>query len=66
MVNYGKRLPFELSKPPYDAVTEAAFEEARGILAGVVEADTYYSLGEMNKAIDLFRCDKKHPSSLSY
>ena len=39
--------------PRYNAETEAAIEEARNIMAGIVYAKTYATVAEMNADIDL-------------
>jgi DNA-damage-inducible protein J len=45
-------LPFEVRQPRFNAETEAAISEARGILDGTVQAKTYSSVAEMNADID--------------
>jgi DNA-damage-inducible protein J len=46
-------LPFELKKQPrYNAETEAAFQEARDIMAGRNKTKIYHIVAEMNADID--------------
>ena len=45
-------LPFDLKLPRYNAETEAAFKEARGIMVGEVQTKVYSSVAEMNADID--------------
>ena len=45
-------LPFEVRQPRYNAETEAAILEARGIMDGSIEAKSYASVAEMNAALD--------------
>ncbi|MCL2603021.1 MAG: type II toxin-antitoxin system RelB/DinJ family antitoxin [Defluviitaleaceae bacterium] len=39
-------LPFEVRQPRYNAETEAAIQEAKGIIAGKIKAKSYSSLDE--------------------
>ena len=45
-------LPFELKQPRYNAVTEAAMQEARDIMSGKIQAKSYSSLQEMLDELD--------------
>jgi len=45
-------LPFEVRQPRYNAETEAAIVEARGIMAGCIQTRAYSSVAEMNADID--------------
>ena len=45
-------LPFDVRQPRYNAETEAAIREARDIMAGKVEADSYESAAELFAALD--------------
>ena len=45
-------LPFELRQPRYNAVTEAAIQEANDIIAGKIKVKGYSSIEEMNADID--------------
>jgi DNA-damage-inducible protein J len=45
-------LPFKVKQPRYNAVTEAAMQEAREIIAGKAQAKVYKSVAEMNTDID--------------
>ena len=46
-------LPFEVRYPRFNAVTEAAIQETRDIIAGKIQAKTYSSVAEMNADIDM-------------
>lgn len=45
-------LPFDVRQPRYNAQTEAAMREARDIMAGKVEAESYESAAAMFAALD--------------
>lgn len=45
-------LPFDVRQPRYNAETEAAMREAKDIMNGKVEAETYGSAAEMFSALD--------------
>lgn len=45
-------LPFEVRQPRYNAETEAAIREARGIMSGKVPAERYDSAEAMFAALD--------------
>ena len=45
-------LPFEMRQPRYNAITEAAMQEANDIVAGRIKAKSYNSVAEMNADID--------------
>ena len=45
-------LPFEVRKPQYNAETESAIMEARGIMEGSIQTKSYSSVAEMNADID--------------
>ncbi len=45
-------LPFEVRQPRYNAETEAAMREARGIMSGSVPAERYDSVAAMFAALD--------------
>ena len=45
-------LPFEVKQPEYNAETEEALEEARGIASGKIAAKSYFSAKELFKDID--------------
>lgn len=45
-------LPFDVRQPRYNATTEKAMEEARGIMAGKIPANSYNSAEEMFAALD--------------
>jgi DNA-damage-inducible protein J len=40
-------LPFEMKQPRYNAETEAAMKEARGIMSGKIKAKSYTSAREL-------------------
>ena len=40
-------LPFDVRQPRYNAETEAALEEARGIMSGTIAAKSYSSASEL-------------------
>lgn len=45
-------LPFDVRKPRYNATTEAAINEARDIMAGKVDAETYDSFDDLLATLD--------------
>lgn len=45
-------MPFEVRQPRYNATTERAMEEARGIMAGKIDAPTYDSASDLFAALD--------------
>ena len=45
-------LPFEVKQPRFNAETEAAIEEARGIIAGKIPAKRYGSARELFNELD--------------
>ena len=45
-------LPFEVRQPRYNAETEAAMREARGIMSGSVPAERYDSAAAMFAALE--------------
>ncbi len=45
-------LPFEVKQPRYNAETEAAIREARDIMSGKIQAESYDSPAEMFAALD--------------
>lgn len=46
-------LPFEVKQPQFNEETEAALQEARDIMSGKIEVESYNSATEMFKALDL-------------
>jgi DNA-damage-inducible protein J len=40
-------LPFEVKKPRYNAETEAAIQEAKGIMSGKIQTKSYTSIKEV-------------------
>ncbi|GHV40073.1 hypothetical protein FACS1894187_20630 [Synergistales bacterium] len=45
-------LPFELKQPRYKTETEAALQEARGIIAGQIKTKAYHSARELSEELD--------------
>ena len=45
-------LPFEMKQPRYNAETEAAMHEARGIMSGQVQAKRYASAHDLFEDLD--------------
>ena len=45
-------LPFDVRQPRYNAETEAVMREARDIMSGKTEADTFDSVAAMFAALD--------------
>jgi DNA-damage-inducible protein J len=45
-------LPFELKQPGYSMETEAALQEARGIMAGRIKTKAYHSARELSEDLD--------------
>lgn len=45
-------LPFEVKQPRYNAKTEAAMREARDIMSGKIQAESYDSPAAMFAALD--------------
>ena len=45
-------LPFDVRQPRYNAETESAIKEARGIMGGKIKTKVYKSVVEMNTDID--------------
>lgn len=45
-------LPFDVKQPRYNAVTEAAMQEARDIMNGKIETKRYTSVREMREELD--------------
>ena len=44
-------LPFDVRQPRYNKTTEAAIEEARAIMAGDIEAESYTSVDDLSAAL---------------
>ena len=45
-------LPFEVRQPRYNAVTEAAMQEARDIMSGKLQTKSYSSFSELMEDLD--------------
>lgn len=45
-------LPFDVRQPRYNAQTEAAMREARDIMSGKIQAESYGSAADMFAALD--------------
>ena len=45
-------LPFEVKQPRYNTETEAAIREARDIMSGKIQAESYNSPADMFAALD--------------
>ena len=50
---YGDNCPLHAENPPFNAVTLAAFEEAKAIMRGEIPAKRYSSLEEAWEDLDL-------------
>lgn len=45
-------MPFDVRQPRYNKATEAAMTEARAIMAGKIDADSYDSVDDLFAALD--------------